>query len=191
VWAVDTGQNVSALGDAVLGPIFVSGGRALAAVTTRQFSHEVLLHDLANPAGAPRRIPGNEWAWHLAGSPDGSLPASSTFGGKIRLFDLLQPSAPETLEAHLNGAFALAFSADGQRWISTTTGRESLKIWNVQTRQELLTLGQTGFTGANETRWSADGSVILAGPPWHVWHAPSWAEIAAAEAKEKTESQRP
>jgi hypothetical protein len=76
-----------------------------------------------------------------------------------------------------------------------------LKIWNVQTRQELLTLGQMGSSGANETSWSADGNVILAGPPWHAWRAPSWEEIAAAEANDppapgyggqgKAESQRP
>jgi WD40 repeat protein len=191
VWAVETGENVLALRDAVFSPIFISGGRALGAVTTREFSHEVLFYDLANSADAPRRIPGNELAWHLAGSPDGSLLASSTFGGKIRLFDLLQPGAPETLDAHLNGTFALAFSADGQRLISTTTGRESVKIWNVQTRQELLTLGQTGFTAANGTSWSADGNVVLAGPPWHAWRAPSWEEIAAAEANETAESPQP
>jgi hypothetical protein len=50
-------------------------------------------------------------------------------------------------------------------------------------------------------RWSADGNVILAGPPWQAWSAPSWEEIAAAEAKDppssdfggqrKTESKKP
>jgi hypothetical protein len=32
--------------------------------------------------------------------------------------------------------------------------------------------------------WSADGDVILAGPPWQAWIAPSWEEIKAAEAKD-------
>jgi hypothetical protein len=191
VWAVETGKNVLAFGDPVFSPIFIPGGRAMAAVTTRESSHEVLFYDLANPASAPRRIPGKELAWHLAASPDGSLLASSTFGGKIRLFDPVQPEAPETLDAHLNGAFALAFSADGRRLISTSTGRESMKIWNVHTRQELLTLGEAGSMAGNETSWSSDGNVILAGAPWHAWRAPSWEEIAAAEAKEKAETQRP
>ena len=43
----------------------------------------------------------------------------------------------------------------------------------------------------NGARWSADGDVILAGPPWHAWRAPSWEEIAAAEAEDKAEIQRP
>jgi hypothetical protein len=29
------------------------------------------------------------------------------------------------------------------------------------------------------------------GAPWQAWRAPSWEEIAAAEAKEKTESKHP
>jgi hypothetical protein len=33
--------------------------------------------------------------------------------------------------------------------------------------------------------------VILAGSPWQAWRAPSWKEIAAAEAKEKTENKQP
>jgi hypothetical protein len=43
--------------------------------------------------------------------------------------------------------------------------------------------------------------VILAGPPWQAWSAPSWEEIAAVEAKDpsssdfggpgKTESKKP
>lgn len=40
-------------------------------------------------------------------------------------------------------------------------------------------------------KWSADGDVILAGPPWPAWRDPSWEEIAAAEAKEKTEIKHP
>jgi hypothetical protein len=54
----------------------------------------------------------------------------------------------------------------------------------------LLTLGGTG-PYLRVARWSADGDVILAGAPWQAWRAPSWEEIAAAEAKEKTEVQRP
>jgi len=54
----------------------------------------------------------------------------------------------------------------------------------------LLTLGGTGSV-PSAARWSADGDVVLAGAPWQVWRAPSWEEIAAAEAKEKTETRQP
>ena len=32
---------------------------------------------------------------------------------------------------------------------------------------------------------------LLAGPPWQAWSAPSWEEIKAAGAKEKTEFKQP
>ena len=35
------------------------------------------------------------------------------------------------------------------------------------------------------------GDVILAGPPWQAWTAPSWEEIATAEARETKEINRP
>ena len=54
----------------------------------------------------------------------------------------------------------------------------------------LLTLGGTGSLLVAAI-WSADGDVILAGAPWQAWRAPSWEEIAAAEAKEKAEGRQP
>jgi hypothetical protein len=74
--------------------------------------------------------------------------------------------------------------------IPTSTAREAVKLWDVGTGQELLTLSGTG-TLLDGARWSADGDVILAGAPWQAWRAPSWEEIAAAEAKEKTEIKQP
>ena len=76
--------------------------------------------------------------------------------------------------------------------ISTSNGREPVKLWDVGTRQELLTLdGIDATTDAYAAGWSADGDVIFAGPPWQAWSAPSWEEIAAAEAKDKKGVQRP
>ncbi len=105
-------------------------------------------------------------------------------------FDPVKGELIETIHVHLNAAFGIAFSPDGRRLISASGGREAVKLWDVGTRQELLTLGGTGsFPG--EARWSADGDVILAGAPWQTWRAPSWPEIDAAEAKEKAESKQP
>ena len=48
-----------------------------------------------------------------------------------------------------------------------------------------------GIDCVGVARWSADGNVILAGPPWQAWSAPSWEEIAAVEAKETAETKKP
>ena len=86
-------------------------------------------------------------------------------------------------------AFDTPGSADGRRLLSASGAREPVKLWDTATRQELLTFAGTGSLLA--TKWSADGDVIVAGPPWQSWRAPSWEEIAAAEAKEKRESNQP
>lgn len=52
-----------------------------------------------------------------------------------------------------------------------------------QTRFPLLQRG-TGSTFV-VTQCRADDAVILVGPPWQAWRAPSWEEIAVAEAKDK------
>jgi WD40 repeat protein len=90
----------------------------------------------------------------------------------------------------LNASQGVAFSPDGRRLISSSGGRDAVKLWDVGTRQELLNLVGTG-SRLDAARWSADGDVILAGPPWQAWRAPSWGEIAVAEAKEKTEMKQP
>ena len=54
----------------------------------------------------------------------------------------------------------------------------------------LLTLGSAGSL-QYAARWNPDGNVILAGPTWQACRTPSWEEIAAAEAKEKTGTKQP
>ena len=106
----------------------------------------------------------------------------------MRLFDSAKGELIEPpLHGHLNSANAVAFSKDGRRLISTSGGREAVKLWDIGTRQELLTLSSTG-SGLGTARWSADGDVILAGNPWQAWRAPSWEEIA--EVEKATEGKR-
>jgi WD40 repeat protein len=103
------------------------------------------------------------------------------------LFDPVQGKAVgPTLHGHLNAAYGVAFSPDGTRLISTASGREAVKVWDVETGQELLTLSGEG-NYLYLAQWMADGDVIIAGAPWQAWHAPSWEEIAATEKAAVTE----
>jgi WD40 repeat protein/tRNA A-37 threonylcarbamoyl transferase component Bud32 len=190
VWNVETRQNVASINQRFVPATFAAGGRLLVVTIEQGQDHEIRFYDLAHPDRPPRCVPGRYHSGALAVSPDGGLVASSTDGGLVRLFAPAKGELIESVHGHLNAAVGIAFSADGRRLISTSIGREAAKLWDVGTWQELLTLGGTG-SWLNAARWSADGDVILAGAPWQAWRAPSWEEIAAAEAKEKTEIKQP
>jgi WD40 repeat protein len=182
VWNVEKGQIVASVDGFVSDATFAADGRVLVLTMPKGHDHEILFYDLARAMQDPLRIPGKDFSQSLATSPDGRLVAEATFGGVVRLFDPAKGELIEDLHGHLNAVFNVAFSPDGRRLISTSSGLEAVKLWDVETRQELLTLAGTGSTLYNAS-WSGDGDTILVGAPWQAWSAPSWEEIAAAEAK--------
>ncbi len=190
VWNVETGQVVASIGGFMSAGSFAAGGRVLGVVIPSVVDHEVRFYNLVQPDQPPRVFPGRNYSETMTVSADGGLVASSTTGGRVQLFDPAKGELIETIHGHMNAAVGLAFSADGRRLISASGGREAVKLWDVGTRQELLTLAGTG-SYLSRAHWSADGNVILAGPPWQAWRAPTWEEIAAAEEKEKAEMKKP
>ena len=149
--------------------------------------NQIAFYDLARPGQAPRSVPGGFFEEELAVSPNGRLVAAFSFGTEVMLFDPARGEKIASFQGHLETVAAIAFSPDGRRLFSTNHGREAAKLWDVGTGQELLTLAGAD-AHPRKARWSADGDVILAGPPWQAWSAPSWEEIAAAEAKDPPSS---
>jgi WD40 repeat protein len=195
VWNVATAQIVTSIGGPISDSAFAAGGRVLVVAMGKDNnnSHEIRFYDLAHPERAPQSVPGRDFLKTLAVSPDGGLVVTPTIGGQLRLFDPIKGKLIESLHGHLNGADGVAFSPDGRRLVSTSVGREAFKLWDVATRQELLTLSAAATGGlVAAVKWSADGHmIIVAGAPWLSWRAPSWEEIAEAEAKEKREIKQP
>ena len=152
---------------------------------------EIGFYDLARLDRLPQRVSGGFFETSLAVSPDGGLVSACTLDGRVLLLDPAMGKLIETLHGQFPVATRSAFSPDGHRLFSIYGGQEAVKLWDVGTRQELLTLAGVDQYGLGRARWSADGDVILAGSPWQAWIAPSWEEIAAAEAKEKTEIKQP
>jgi WD40 repeat protein len=182
-WNVKSGQIVASVDGVIRDATFAAGGRILVLSVTQGFDHKIWFCDLTQPDRPPRLVSGQGESFSVVASPDGGLVASTTTRGLVRLFDPARAELIASVHGHLNAAFGLAFSPDGRRLISASGGRESVKLWDVDTRQELLTLSGTGSLLLS-TACSQDGDVILAGPPWQAWLAPSWEEIAASEAKQ-------
>jgi WD40 repeat protein len=88
-----------------------------------------------------------------------------------------------TLRGFLQGVHSLAFSPDGQRLAVGSDDRQAVKLWDLESFQELVTLGGNG-TAYSQTRFSPDGSVLgtmNSRGILHLWRAPSWEAIATAE----------
>jgi WD40 repeat protein len=142
-WNV-TGQIVASIGGIIIDTTFAAGGGVLVVAIEQGNDHEIGFYDLLHSDLPPRRVPGRHHTFSLAVSPDGGLVASSTEDGQVRLFDPAKGELIESIHAHQNAAFGITFSADGRRLISANGGRDAVKLWDVGTRQELLTLSGTG-----------------------------------------------
>jgi WD40 repeat protein len=181
VWNVDTGQSVVTFSGLVRDEVFAAGGRVLVASVLGSGLHsEIRFYDLDHPDRAPRRVSERYELSNLTVSPDGRHVATTSTSGSVRLFDAVSGELIENLNSHMNGDSGVAFSKDGRRLLSSSGGREAVKLWDVNTGQELLDLSGTGSV-LKGAWWSADGDTILAGALWQAWHGPSWEEIAAEE----------
>ncbi|HEY5911396.1 MAG TPA: serine/threonine-protein kinase [Verrucomicrobiae bacterium] len=138
------------------------------------------------PAGQPE----TSWRPHRAAvmgvtfSPDNRLVVSTSSDGMVRLRDVGAQREVITFRGHNGSAWGVAFSPDGRR-LATGGGAQgdAVKLWDMTTRRELLTLPGTGQFFF-DLRFSPDGNTLAATSLdgfAHLWRAPSWAEIQAAE----------
>jgi len=124
----------------------------------------------------------------LVFSPDSRCLAAANLQGLVKVWEM--PSLHELKEfrAHPQALFALAFSPDSRRLATAGEGAEAIKLWDVATWQELISLERPGeqlkqlafsTNGSQLTALTSQGDLLF-------WRVPSFAEIEAKEKKERT-----
>lgn len=141
--------------------------------------------------GRVERTLGNIGGFVPAFSPDGRLLATSE--SRARIWEVDSGREIAVLEPQVNAVISVAFSKDGKRLVTgSDVGGDlqpAVEIWDYVAQRSLLSLRSQG----RFTTWlgfSPDGNTLLT-LSWHgqaeLWHAPSWAEIEAAEEPVKTD----
>ncbi len=95
-----------------------------------------------------------------------------------------------------NPIYSVNFSADGSRLITGST--EAVMIWDVATLLPRIKFETSGLQHTS-IGFTPDGNAFSSHGGWntedksglYLWRAPSWEEIASAEAGEKAESKQP
>jgi len=119
----------------------------------------------------------------LAFSADSTRAASVAQDGTVALWDPSSLRLIVSFKGHMNGAHGVTFSPDGRRLATGGGGRQAVKLWDMATCRDLITLSGQGSV-FYFVAFSPDGRSLIA-CNWedhlHLWRAPSWEEIEAAE----------
>ena len=159
----------------------------------------VLVWDVASGKELARYQPHRDEVEDLDFSPDGTVLATASLDNTSKLFDL-RARHEITLPGQLMSSYSVCFSPDGRRLATGTglghDGISEILIWDLETRREVLVL-KARDPGSRErcyqrVRFHTSGdSLLFVGlmGSLHLWRAPSWAEIEAAEKQTKGKTQ--
>jgi WD40 repeat protein/serine/threonine protein kinase len=125
----------------------------------------------------------------IAFSQDGTRVASVAEDGTLALWDSSSFQSIDAFKGHMLGAHGVAFSPDGRRFATGGGNREVVKVWDVSSHRELITLPGQGsmfrfVAFSPDDRWLA--ACNMKGE-LHLWRAPSWEEIEAAQRWENSQ----
>jgi WD40 repeat protein len=130
-----------------------------------------------------RHFKGQEHTSGMAFSQNGKTLAAASEYGTVELWDTATARRAALLHGVLFGFHSVAVSANSERLAAGSNGREAIKLWDLDSHEEVATLAGHGSFFADAT-FSPDGNTIAA-RNWmgviHFWNAPSWAEIQIAE----------
>ena len=159
LWDLGAGTNTLLRSEAHR-VLFSPDGRTLAAF---QRSNTVQLWDVATRSLRTNLTVEPAPGFVVAYSSDGGILATtagpSDFDNAIRLWDTATGRLVGTCTGHKQGVFSVAFSPDGKT-LATASDDSTLKIWNLATQQELLTIRRLGGT-VRGLMFSPDGRLLV------------------------------
>lgn len=189
VWDVSTGREIASATNTwdryLYLPQFTPDYRQLAIPYNQE--GEVCLWDFAGSGEIllfNGRHPGCE---NVALSSDGAKLAVVNRDGKVKLWDVETREPIAEIEGRGLPLRAGAFSHDGKRLI--TLGEDELRVWDIETRQQVSNLrgDPDNPGGVFLTFEDADTLLVRSHKGIRRLHAPSFAEIEAAEQRQKSE----
>jgi WD40 repeat protein len=134
-------------------------------------------------SGQERRLTGVEAGSKLASfSPDGGLFAAPV-AVETTVWETNHFQPVKTLTGSTVGMQSVCFSTDGRRLALGGSADESVRLWDTAGWEQVLTLKSAGSLFVS-VEFSPDGNSLGAMNflgNLHLWRAPSWAEIEAAE----------
>jgi WD40 repeat protein len=119
----------------------------------------------------------------LAFAPGGELIASAGGDGFINLWDVPGRRRLDKSRGHPNYVSGPAFSPEGRRLAVAAAGQQAVKLWDVSSHRELISLPVEEFSFKRAV-FSPDGNTIAGldhNGVVHLWSAPAFAEIEAIE----------
>ena len=158
---------------------FSPDGRMIAA---GNFDHTAILWDVKTRAVVWTVAGFRDILSSVAFSTNGFF-AAATFGGIIKVFDLVERKELATLIGHKTGVIQLAFSNDG-RTLASGSDDYTVKLWNLAVAREVLTFKTD--VPEHFIKFSPNDEILATGGldgVVHFWRAPSWKEISATKDK--------
>jgi WD40 repeat protein len=125
----------------------------------------------------------------MAFSPDNRMLATVSTTDFGVLWNTENWNSMATLRGHSKGIHGISFSADSRRVLTSGSAGDAIKLWDMDSYQEVATLSAEG-NGFMFPSLSKNGRTLAAisinngNPVLHVWRAPTWEDIEAAEARE-------